>query len=46
MEAPKFNLSEDPYRTDGRRLLLVLAEDHVPIDRVRVIPLREANPLR
>ena len=24
----------------------VLAEDHVPIDRVRVIPLREANPLR
>lgn len=44
--APKFNLSEDPYRTDGRRLLLVLAEDHVPIDRVRVIPLRDANSLR
>ena len=33
-ENPKFNLSEDPYRTDGRRLLIVIAEDPVPIDQV------------
>ena len=33
-ENPKFNLSEDPYRTDGRRLLIIIAEDPVPIDRV------------
>lgn len=44
VEAPKYNLSEDPYRTDGRRLLVVLAKDHVPIDRVSIIPPR--NPGR
>ncbi|MEE4163822.1 MAG: LssY C-terminal domain-containing protein, partial [Woeseiaceae bacterium] len=37
-EAPKYNLSEDPYRTDGRRLVLILAKDPVPINQVSVIP--------
>ena len=32
---PRFNLTDDPYRTDGRRLLIVIAEDPVPIDKVR-----------
>lgn len=32
--SPKFNLTDDPYRTDGRRLLVVIAEDPVPIDEV------------
>jgi hypothetical protein len=43
-EAPKFNLSEDPYRTDGRRLVIVLAKDPVPINQFSVIPFR--NPAR
>jgi hypothetical protein len=35
LENPKFNLAEDPYRTDGRRLLVLIAEeDPVPIDDV------------
>lgn len=35
VESPKFNLTEDPYRTDGRRLLVIIAgEDPVPIDDV------------
>jgi hypothetical protein len=38
LEAPKFNLTEDPYRTDGRRMLLVIAENPVPINEVSVIP--------
>lgn len=34
-ENPKFNLTEDPYRTDGRRLLMIIAgEDPVPIDDI------------
>ena len=36
-ENPRFNLTDDPYRTDGRRLLIVIAEDPVPIDKVRHI---------
>ena len=38
VEAPNFNLTGDPYRTDGRRLLLVIAEDPVPINAVSAIP--------
>ena len=35
LDNPKFNLAEDPYRTDGRRLLVLIAEeDPVPIDDV------------
>jgi hypothetical protein len=35
---PRYNLTGDPYRTDGRRLLIVIAEDPVPIDEVEHIP--------
>ena len=35
-EAPKYNLS-----TDRRRLVVVLAQDPVPINRVSVIPFRD-----
>ena len=38
LEAPKFNLTEDPYRTDGRRMILVISENPVPINEVTVIP--------
>jgi hypothetical protein len=38
LENPKFNLTGDPYRTDGRRLLLIIAgEDPVPIDDVTLL---------
>lgn len=37
-DAPAYNLTEDPYWTDGRRLILVLSQDPVPIDSVKVIP--------
>lgn len=37
IEAPKHNLTNDPYRTDGRRLMLIVAKDPVPIHEVRVI---------
>lgn len=40
-EAPKYNLSEDPYRTDGRRLVVLLAKDPVPINEVSVIRFAE-----
>jgi len=33
-ESPKFNLTGDPYRTDGRRLIVLIAADPVPIDEV------------
>ena len=33
-ESPKSNLTGDPYRTDGRRLVVFIAEDPVPIDLV------------
>lgn len=36
---PKFNITEDPYRTDGRRLLVIIAgEDPVPIHDVAHLP--------
>ena len=38
LDSPKFNLSEDPYRTDGRRLLIIVAEDPVPINEVGHLP--------
>jgi hypothetical protein len=38
MESPKFNLTDDPYRTDGRRLIVVISKDPVPINAVTVIP--------
>ena len=34
VDNPKFNLTEDPYRTDGRRLLLIISDDPVSIDEV------------
>lgn len=34
VENPRFNLTADPYRTDGRRLLIVVAENPVPINEV------------
>jgi hypothetical protein len=34
MESPK----DDPYRTDGRRLIVVISKDPVPINAVTVIP--------
>lgn len=37
-DAPKYNLTEDPYRTDGRRIVVVIAEDPVPINDVSFIP--------
>jgi len=40
-KAPKYNLSEDPYRTDGRRLVIVLAKNPVPINQVPVIQFRD-----
>jgi len=40
-EAPRYNLSEDPYRTDGRRLVVLLAKDPVPINQVSVIRFRD-----
>ena len=36
-ENPKFNLTDDPYRTDGRRLLVVIGERPVPINEVSII---------
>ena len=36
---PSFNLTKDPYRTDGRRLLVIIAgEDPVPISDVAHLP--------
>ena len=32
---PKFNLTGDPYRTDGRRLLIKFSQELVSIDRVK-----------
>ncbi len=38
-DEPKFNLTEDPYRTDGRRLLVIIAgEDPVRISDVAHLP--------
>ncbi len=37
VESPRFNLTEDPYRTDGRRLLIVIAENPVSINEVEHI---------
>jgi hypothetical protein len=33
-DAPRFNLTGDPYRTDGRRLVVLIAKDPVPLDLV------------
>jgi hypothetical protein len=38
VESPKRNLTDDPYRTDGRRLVVVISEDPVAMDAVTVIP--------
>ena len=33
-DQPKFNLTNDPYRTDGRRLLVIIADDPVPMHEI------------
>ena len=37
-ENPKYNLAGDPYRTDGRRLVIILSQDPVAIDDVAHLP--------
>lgn len=34
VEQPRFNLANDPYRTDGQRLLILVADDPVPMHEV------------
>jgi len=41
-EAPRHNLTGDPYYTDGRRAVIVLSDQWIPYDEIRI--LRWAAP--
>lgn len=36
--APRFNYTKDPYYTDGLRVVLILAEERVPLDSIVHLP--------
>jgi len=41
-EAPRHNLTGDPYYTDGRRAVIVLSNQWVPYDKIQILRWTEA----
>jgi hypothetical protein len=43
-EAPRYNLTGDPYISDGMRLVVILPTEPVPADRIRSLMWEESAP--
>lgn len=47
IDHPRFNLTGDPYFTDGNRFVMFLSREPVPIEQTRFIPWNESSdPIR
>ena len=46
MDAPRGNLTGDPYFTDGRRVVLWVSSEPIDVAEIEVVDLETATPLR
>ena len=42
-KAPRFNYTEDPFYTDGLRVVLILGEDRLSLDSIEDLPWERAT---
>jgi len=42
--SPRFNYTEDPYYTDGLRVVLILGEEQHLLDKIEYLPWEQWNP--
>jgi hypothetical protein len=45
-DAPRFNYTDDPYYTDGLRVVLILGEARQPLDTINFLSWEQVMPLR
>ena len=43
---PQYNYTEDPYYTDGNRVVLIFSEDRVPIENIQYLPWEQAQKMK
>ncbi len=41
---PRFNLTDDPYHSDGMRLVIILSPEPIPPDRIRSLSWEQSGP--
>ena len=42
---PRFNYTEDPYYTDGIRVVMLMGEQHVPLEAIQYFPWADPRNL-
>lgn len=40
---PRYNYTEDPYYTDGHRVVLIFSEERVPIENIQYLPWEQVS---
>ena len=40
---PQYNYTEDPYYTDGNRVVLIFSQDKVPIEKIQYLPWEQVS---
>jgi hypothetical protein len=40
-EAPRYNYTEDPYYTDGLRVVLILGDERYALDELEYLPWKQ-----